>query len=136
MRQAEPLLEAAALIERQQSLRHDLAATQRIADRIIDTLELDPKSHDTVRGDLKSLLATAPIPETARQAMADELDRRLARQLVTRMLADDPVTLTTGVLGWTAAGQNSRSGLDPRFQPLAEAERRDMFERAMETAPG
>ena len=131
MRQAESLLQAAALIERQQSLRHYMAETERLAEQIIGNLETEPQSHHTVRSDLKALLATAPIPQSARRAMTEELDRRLARKLFGRMLADDPTALTNGALGFTAAGRIRRGGPDPRFQPLAEAERREMFDRVM-----
>lgn len=131
LQQAEPLLEAAALIERDRSLRFYLAETDRIADRIVGELSLE--SYEKAEEDLSTLLEAAPIPASTKRAKGAELDRKLARQLYDLMLAKNPASLTDGLLGWPRRKGKSRR-VDPRFEPLPASERQDMFERAIADA--
>jgi hypothetical protein len=128
-RHAEPVLQAAAMIEHDQSVRHFLSETDRIAGHMIGDLELDRESFWQVRGQLQALLDAAPVPQVIKPFKADELDRTLARHLFDLMLAEDRAGLIDGALGWTRSGRNGTP--DPRFDFLSEAERRGLHEKAV-----
>lgn len=128
LRQVEALLEAAALIERQQSLQFYLTETDRLADRIVG--QLDMENYQKVRGELNTLLESAPMPASAKRAKEVDLDRKLARQVYGLMLTDNPASLTGGALGWSVSGEKT-GAVDQRFRSLSTAERRDMFEQAV-----